>query len=186
MSTNQFDSPEESMFNQWCVEAKRHSILFYYQFHPDPIEIYPKTTYCITKHLKTKTKEVDYQLLARLTYTPDFHLGGNISQYFTTKDKLLNNKGELVPEYYNTYYIDVKGTFSKFGDSKQFSIIQKALYHSRGIYVNKLVPERFFKNAWVPEPVLDKGDLIWCNKKDGTQQLRSRFKGCKTYKETLQ
>jgi hypothetical protein len=51
----------------------------------------------------------------------------------------------------NEVVVDIKGTFNKYGDPKQFSLNQKWVYDKFDIYIEKIVPEKFFKKTWVPE-----------------------------------
>lgn len=70
--------------------------------------------------------------LRELNYTPDFII------YYT---------GNKTP-----VYVDIKGTYSKFSDSKYFSTIQKVTYELKGIYVQKVVIPTFFENSFYPPP----------------------------------
>lgn len=174
-----FDSNEEKAFYNWCVEAKQKSIIENFTYQPEPIQIFPPHEYM---GLKGK----NYTLLQGMKYTPDFLiLGAAMADYHMTKNKILDEKGKH--SYLNDgyFYIDIKGGFSRFGDSKQFSIVQKCLYNVAGIYVNKVVPERFFKQAWLPRPMQDKDDPVWCNYKPGeTRKKRSLYKECKIWRNS--
>jgi len=186
-----FDSDEEFIFYCWLLEAQKVGVVKDFQIKPYSIEIFKPVTYTwekttISKVKKIKkTKEVEGELLKGWTYTPDFIVYGDLSQFHTGTHKIV--------KHINGYYIiDTKGTGANFKDSSKFPLIQKALYHSKGIYVNKIVPEYFCKNAWLPMPVLKQDDKVWTNYqvlKNGRikdQKKRSAFKDCKTFKEKIE
>jgi len=85
--------------------------------------------------------------------------------------------------------IDTKGTFGRNKDAEKFPLIQKSLWHSKGIYANKVIPKHFFKQSWLPMPISKKEDPIWTDYKvlkNGTikpQRKRSAYKNCLTYEE---
>jgi len=134
----EFDSPEEIEFYQWCEEAVENNIISSFVYHPNPYILSEQVTYTKTKVLKTKIKEIKAELLKPHVYTPDFWVIGVKRPIF--KDSVF---------YYKT--IDVKGSFSRFNDDKSFSINQKWMYQKHGIYVEKIIPEKFFRETWVPQ-----------------------------------
>ena len=185
---NNYRSKDEEIFATWCKEALAKGHIEAWEYEPETIEIFPKATITVTKQLKTKIKYEDKTILQPLSYTPDFIIEAMLDVFMPS---LLNTSMENSSHYNyfaerQTYMIDIKPSgYTKFNDSKSFSIVQKALWHSQGIYVNKVRLDKFLAAAWVPEPVLDKGDLVWCNKdKHGNRRLRSDFSGLKTYKQS--
>jgi hypothetical protein len=134
----EFDSNEEIEFYMWCEEAKEAGIISDFKYHPHTYELCEKKTYTIEKQLKTKVKTVERELLKPHVYTPDFWVSGHTKGIF---------------KFENDFYkvIDVKGGFQQFHDSKVFSMNQKWMHEKHGIYVEKIVPEDFFKKTFCPE-----------------------------------
>lgn len=187
-----FDSDEEFMFYCWLLEAKQVGIIEEFYIKPVTYNIFERVPYTylktsISKIKKMRTvKEKEGTLLHPWSYTPDFLVVGDLSIFHTGTHKITH---PIWKEYKQSYVIDTKGTGANHGDDKKFPLIQKALWHSKGIYANKLVPKYFFKNAWLPMPVLKEKDLVWTNQvklKSGKvkeQLKRSAFRKCMTFKE---
>jgi len=155
-----YDSQEEKWFSEWLNEAKSGGMVDRYIYHPSEL-ILSETqkqkvvTEYYTKVRKEKRTRTSYKTILRdCKYTPDFIV------YFTESfrdlfPKVLIEFGENdVPENVSCY-IDVKGSFAGRNNSSAitFPIKQKWVYDKYGIYVNKVVPERFFKRTWVPRNV---------------------------------
>lgn len=139
-----YDSEDEWAFSLWCRDAVEAGILYKWGYHPTSFEIFPKATVTETVQLKTKTKEVERHLLHPLTYTTDFVL------LFTSvhwRDMLGMRTSS------GFAFVDVKGDFSKFHDDKSFSMIQKMMYHLKGVYINKVKVKDVFMKTFVPESV---------------------------------
>jgi len=135
----EFDSNEEVEFYQWCKEAKEIGVILDFFYHPEPFVLCESRKYLPTPAgFKAKEKH----LFREHIYTPDFVL-------FTT------NTLTLKPAYqdFGKVFIDIKGGFSKFGGGREFSINQKWVHEQFGVYVHKVVPEKFFADNGVPEAV---------------------------------
>lgn len=140
----EFKSEEELEFYHWLVEAKDYGFVKEFSYEPKSYDLSPKQTIEVEKKLKTKTKIVEKHLFHPHEYTPDFIFTPDEKwSLLEGKDKLIASSGEFV--------IDVKGTFQKHDGSRSFSINQKWVYDKHGVYVNKLIPKKFFKLTWVPE-----------------------------------
>lgn len=139
MKRKDFASNEEFWVYRWLKEAERKSLVWNIVCQPGPFELAKRASVTIQEQLKTKTKNVDMFLFHPHAYTPDFSffVGGELLKYF--KFPLAKN-----------IVVDVKGSFNKFGDQKQFSINQKWMWDKYKIYVQKIVPETLFKKTWVP------------------------------------
>jgi len=144
-------SEEEWHMYLWILEAKRGAYVCEYEYQPDSLELSPRQSMLFKKQLKTKVKTIDKFLLHPHKYTADFLI--DLSTTFLQEFK----DHKLIPAFpgsdnKNTYYIDVKGTFGgQYGSAREFSINQKWVYKEHGIFVNSLVPIKFFKNTWAPE-----------------------------------
>ena len=149
--SNYFDSNEEYEFDLWLDELAERGY-FSYEYHPETITIFPPAKHKFTKVMKTKLKTVEKTILQGLEYTPDFKMRIIYSPLRLYLEHVLG----LVPtieDEARVFYIDTKGTFSKFHDAKYFSAVQKALYHEKGIFVNKIIPNKFWKKTFCPEAI---------------------------------
>lgn len=155
----ELDSKEEYEFIKWLEEASKNGFIKEWQYKPVVWEITPKVTYPVEKQLKTKTKIVDKFLLHPLTYEPDFRIEFNDSFFFVFgKDVLTNIKKQVFEDgsmlgtinIATDIWIDVKGTFNQQDAHRRFSVIQKVIFDKKGIFVNMVIPEKFFKKTWVP------------------------------------
>jgi hypothetical protein len=135
-----FDSLSEALIYCWLEEADQEGVLTYgmqWQYN-----LTPKVTHVVEKQLKTKVKKVEKTLLRPSHYTSDFEV---------RSDYEINGlHGSLEPKvgpgdlYHYLYTIDVKGKRSPATQIAKFSLTQKFLYHIHGVYVNKVIPEKFF------------------------------------------
>ena len=188
-----FDSPEEEAFWHWCLEAKQIGIIDKFEYQPQSIEIIPAKYYIEEKQLKTKIKETKRPLCQSLSYTADFKIYGKMHKFHRPKKHMLCVccSSLLVVSSLCLFLIDVKGNYKDGNKASKFNLIQKVLYHVKGIYVNRLIPSEFFKIAWVP----DYNDSVFDNNfcytkarnfaKKGYQPpvVRSNLKDAKTLNE---
>lgn len=146
----ELDSKEELEFIYWLNEGKDAGLIKSYIYQPPEYLLFDKIV--VTKRLKKGKKEVDKEvtLLNSHIYSPDFNI------FFS--DKFLElcknnewNKIFKVLENDKPLICDIKGSFSRNGGDRSFSINQKWMYQKYGIYINKIVPADLFKITWVPE-----------------------------------
>ena len=155
----EFKSEEELEFYHWLVEAKEYGFIKSFAYEPKSYDLSSKECILVQKKLKTKTKLVEKHLFHPHEYTPDFIFEiGDRWKLLEGKDKLINSPDGMV--------IDVKGTFQKHDGSRSFSINQKWVYSRHRVYVNKLIPKKFFGLTWVPET---------CRFTKKTNKLRSAY-----------
>jgi|TARA_R110000765_G_scaffold7963_4_gene26051 hypothetical protein len=164
----EFDSEEELEFYHWVKEALEFGFISKYDYNNISYDLAPKQSYQVTKQLKTKTKVVDKHLFHAHIYTPDFIL------YPDTRWKLLKDEHKLLELNDKPIVIDVKGTFQMHDGSRSFSMNQKWMYDKHGIYVNKLIPCKFFALTWLPEA---------CKYTKKTKKLRAKYKDIPTLRE---
>ena len=115
-------------------------------YHPSSFKLASKQTIKAEVQLKTKTKIVDKFLLHPHKYTPDF--------VFYTTNLIERFDHGLVPCNGNIVFVDVKGVYAggrHNNSSITFPISQKWVYAKFGIYINKVVPEKFFRKTFVPQ-----------------------------------
>ena len=154
----EFDSQEEVDFYHWCAEAFDAGLIEHFgrcnkEF--DAFELIGKQYYQADGKKKF--------LFHDITYTPDFIVKGCKVWYLYEK-----------PIHDYDIFIDIKPSFSKHGDAKQFSIIRKLMMMVHGLYIHKITPEKLFLKTWVPEKV---------RYTPKTGKLRKKYEGCKTIKE---
>jgi len=159
----QFDSNEEWVFYQWCLEALEAKVLSEFAYHTE--------TFLLTPSYKLPMANGKNFTLRPHKYTPDFYL------WF---DEEMDDKYKEMVSHLYTYawmgsHIDVKGKFNRHGGDRVFALNQKMLMKEHNVPVHKIVPQVFFKKAWVPESVL-------CGKR-GTRL--KRWDGCKTLQEVI-
>lgn len=157
-------SDEELAFVMWLDEAIAKGIIIRYKYEPESFEVLPKATYTIPPIGMAKVKKK--HLLANLSYTPDFYIYSEAELPYLklpviAKDGLFK------------YLIDVKGVFAKNGGHALFSVKQKIIYNKLGLYVNKVIPCKFFASSFVPMPITLKDDVIWTNAPK--RRLRSAY-----------
>lgn len=176
----EFDSAEEEAFYNWCLEAKSLGLITKIKYQEPVINILEKKYYIEEKQLKTKIKKSERVLCNGLSYTPDFYIEGDLSLFHTTKNKLL--------KFNNYYLIDIKGSFLGGDRATKFNLLQKVIYEINGEWINRLIPNDFFKVAWLPMPYKEthrnkRGSLMpnFCYKKN--LEKRKLFKDCLNFEE---
>jgi hypothetical protein len=139
-----FDSDEELEIYCWLKEAEENNLIADVKYQYRIFVLCERASIQYEKQLKTKIKACDKFLFHPHKYTPDFEFNvihESLDCYFINTSYLAKN----------TITIDVKGTFNKYGDPKQFSINQKWCWDKFDSYIEKIIPEKFFKKTWVPE-----------------------------------
>jgi len=180
MDGKEFASQEEWQMWLWLEEALMYDLVKNYIYQPVSLSLSPRQTIQVKKQLKTKTKMVDKFLLHPHSYQADFLIE------VTDKFISLFNHGLTVykptadPNHgieATVFCIDVKGAWGGINHSaREFSINQKWLFHEHGIFVNSVVPEKWFKRTWLPE-------RLRTTLKSGKPSKSKKWIGCKTYKE---
>ena len=139
-----FKSDEEFYFYLWLKEAEDNGLICGVAYEPTSYELCPRAAVTYDKQIKTKVKNVEKFLFYNHEYTPDFIFIINdqrLTEYFVAPKYL----GKLAVT------VDVKGTFHKHNDGRAFSMNQKWMWVRFGIYVEKIVPKKMFKDIWVPD-----------------------------------
>ena len=150
-----FDSVDEQYFYDWLLDAKKAGLIKGFIYHPEAVEVFP----AYVEGKKT--------ILHSCTYTPDFIITGiseKLKPYFRKSNDGL-------------YWIDIKGAFVGIrGDLRAFTIIMKALWYLKKIYVNKIIMKELCEKTFVSD------SFKYTDKK---KQLRTAFKGCRSLDEFL-
>lgn len=127
------------------------------------------------KQLKTKKKIVEEFLLHPHSYRADFII---VDLNDIIAWNLAKGRFKCVPNR-NCFYMDIKPSYNAYGDAdaKAFSINQKWVYKQHGIFVHKIVVEKFFKASFAPQSALFG--------KSGKRTTGKRFGKCLTIQEFL-
>jgi len=150
MQREQFDSEEEFHFAMWCREAQEAGYIQGITYQPPSYNLSPKQTRKELRPGRKKSKAITRHLLQPHSYTADFIVVPN-SKMDNIKHGLVYHEHPILGGHTTRYYvIDVKGTFQMFDGARSFSINQKWVYDKLGVFVNKVVPVKFFKKTWVP------------------------------------
>lgn len=146
-----YKSQEERQFADWLEVCMTYGLVKHWQYEPKSFVLIPAKTYTVVQQLKTKTKTVEKTLHQEASYTPDFMVE-------FTDEGLALFKGVFSDSYHTngskTLFIDTKGEFDRRqGDGRFFSLIRKLMYDKHGIWVEKVIPKRLFKETFAPETV---------------------------------
>jgi len=162
-----FDSTEELWFRWWIDEVVEAGYIYSYHYHPEQYLLAPAFSYKYDKHLKTRTKELESNLLSPHQYTADYRIDWNKNArgfFFLSISDQLNLKSvpfvaQETEDGNNNYYsiVEIKAGFSKFHAGREFSINAKWMLQRFGVYVNKVIignKKGLFKDTFVPEKYL--------------------------------
>lgn len=159
--TKTTENPHEQAFRWYCEELKEYGYLESFEREAETFIVLPKVDYEREKHNKTKSNTTEsISLFRETTYTYDYKL--------IWSEKALNVFTEvIVPRGFFVFgaptfishrldiggvmkmvsYVDVKPhvAAAQFGGGKMasyytFPFIQKFLYLTKGLYINKIIP----------------------------------------------
>ncbi len=142
-------SDEERFFLAWCEEAVADGWLSGFLYQPPSHVLSKKATFECRAKTK-KFKMVERHLMHPHRYQADFLIF--VDPYFDDLDH-----GLRIPRLTDNgvaYEIDTKGDWMNRGSKQEFSMNQKWLYQRHGIYVNKVVPHKFFERTWAPREAM--------------------------------
>ena len=140
----EYDSQEEVDFAKWIEESKLNGLIESSIYHPESLILTERKTIPDTVQLKTKTKSIEKFLLHPLTYQVDWEI------VFTNKFQIVFPSHGLLSFNDRIYLIDVKGAYNLRNVHRIFIMQQKLVYDKYGMYVNMVVPEKFFAKTFVP------------------------------------
>jgi hypothetical protein len=143
MERKDCQSDEEWFFYNWLVEARKHNLVSCIEYQPKKYELSERAAVTYEKKMKTKKKYVEKFLFHPHSYTPDFEfIVHPLLENFFVRSRYMQECEVIV---------DVKGSFNRYSDQKQFAINQKWVYAKYGVYIEKIVPEKLFKKTWCPK-----------------------------------
>jgi len=160
------DSQEEADFKAWLEDANSIGLIEDdCLFHPPSFVLSKPVKRTFHKKLKTKVKIVEKTILQGHNYQADYMFTPTFS-FFDKIDMMLSCDGSV--------WVDVKGIWTQNTSAQKFSVNRKWVYQKFGIYINKVVPEKLFKNTWCPESARLSPKM---------KQVRKKYAKCKTLKE---
>lgn len=160
---NEYRSQEELYFSWYLDELQLKGYIEKYEYEPAPYKIFNKAITSWEEQKKTKVNLRDAHLIDESEYTVDFRI------YWTEKAKGVFIGGK--PSWKRPYFlgcefspifdkgistIDVKGDVLAHQGRKNYGAFsfpfkQKLMWLVNGIYVQKVVPIKLFRDTFVPK-----------------------------------
>lgn len=132
-----FDSKEELDFYEWIIEAQKFGFIDSFTYQPK--------SFCLFDGIKNNKNKY---IVRPHIYTADFKINLNDS-WIDFRNK---NKIKIFDKFdEKSIFIDIKGTWSRFSDGRDFQINFKWMLDKFNIYVWKIIPIKFFEKLWLPE-----------------------------------
>ncbi len=162
MTKLNFDSDEEMYFYWWLEELQEAGYIDSIEHHPMPYKLSDPVIGEYEKQLKTKVKEETEELIKGHIYTPDFKIvwSEKAEGLFYEHIGSLNRKKEknslkyLISTHGSRTIIEVKPLFDQNNMTRLFKINQKWTYEKHAVFVNMIVPEKWFNKTFTPNRFL--------------------------------
>ena len=135
------DSAEEIDFVRWCCEAVKLGRILDFEYQPESFVLFNQVSF---EDVAGKTK----CLFREHTYQCDFILKFSPKSCPELAKEMRVPKAHANDDVFSAY-IDIKGTFNRTGRS--FSIDRKWVWAKYNVYINEIVPVKFFKKFGCPE-----------------------------------
>ena len=156
-SRETYQSDEEYYFYWYLKELQLNGYINNWKYQPKPFPLSDKVTFTWQKQLKTKQKIMVKTLLQDHKYQADFLIIWNKKALGVFIPSLEYEDRLVYPFYadklstglYRTI-LDVKGTFNQNDAWRRFSIEQKWVWQRYKIMVQKVIPEKLFKETFTP------------------------------------
>jgi hypothetical protein len=145
-----WDSKEEFYFSLYLDELVDAGYVLEYELHPKPFLLSGKSTVTVTKQLKTKVKLLEKTFLQEHIYTPDYLVMWAESAKGLFFSEIKGGAPFWLSSTFNSSYIEVKPTFSRYNMQRVFSLNQKWCFNKHGEYVNLIKPCELFKKTFTP------------------------------------
>jgi hypothetical protein len=160
MKRDDFDSLEEYHFYLWTIEALQHDLIKNVKYHPWKATLGHSVSLKVPKPTKRKpdgTRKI--HLLQAIQYEPDWILEIYPDRNFLLKKNIVPLRSlPQNPNYWEPHHggaivmVDIKGNYTAARMQPQkFPVIQKWMFQKFGIYINKIIPKKFFMKFWCPE-----------------------------------
>lgn len=161
--SSKFDSSEELYFSWYLEELKNAGYIIEYYREVEPFDLLQPVVFKWNKKLKTKEKEMEFNILREHIYTPDFKIIWDesargifvVTEGFTAESRAnIPFVGQKLDEDSLVSYIEIKPIFDQNNMTRLFTINQKWVYDKVKIYVQKIIPIKLFKSTFVPKRYL--------------------------------
>lgn len=163
MEFGDYRSKEEVYFSWWLDELKREGYVKEYRYESRTLTLMNEVKLPWTKQMKTKNKVEEHHLFSATTYTPDFEIIWTEKAFGVFCDGvpcverpyfMATDHNNLLTE--GITLVDVKGDHSagaSRGNFSQYSFPykQKMAWMTLGLYVQKVVPVKLFRETFVPK-----------------------------------
>ncbi len=159
-----YDSPEEIYVSWYLDELMEAGYVEEYVFQPSTFLLSPRQIYEWREVLKTKVKSRESSLLQSHEYTPDFsvkwHCPFGVSEMFI---RFVYGSDKSKAPFWHAYdetghdcesIWEIKPLFDRNNMTRLFTINQKWMYEKYGIYVQKIIPQKLFKQTFTPKRYL--------------------------------
>ena len=161
-----YESPEEAYVSWYLDELVGGGYVKEYEHQPHSWPLSHNKKYKWIKQLKTKEKYMASTLLQQHVYTPDFEViwhkeePGIKSIFYkelpcvgvSKKNPFWARESTLLYDY--TRFVvstwEVKPLFDRNNMTRLFTINQKWVYDKYGVYVQKIIPQKLFKDTFTP------------------------------------
>ena len=155
----QFASKEEIYILWFLDDLVKSGHIKFYIYQPEQWKIIAAPEYYWVKKNKKSETEKTGNIMDSLNYTPDFEIvwnwsgvcdyvyilnEENISVRSRARKPFVAIRDKDYPLDSLVSYIDVNG------DAVKFPVLQKIIFFCKGIYVEKIVPEKLFKKTFYP------------------------------------
>ncbi len=159
--TQTIENDHEMYFRWYLEELKENGYLKSFEREPELIAVFPKLMHKRENHFKSKVNTLEiFALFQETNYTYDFRLvwtekGMNVfTELYEPDGYFIFGKPVFVSHLIKindiievVSYVDVKphNAAARFGGGKMasyytFPLIQKYLFMSKGLYINKIIP----------------------------------------------
>ena len=158
-----YASDEERYFSWYLAELVDGGFVESWNYEPYTYRLSPIQKYSVTVQLKTRVTQKRLSLFQSHNYTPDFGVlftskaKGLIYNFITDGVDLrtapfIANLDEDTGKAYSI--IEVKPSFDRNNMIRLFRLNQKWLYANRKVYVQEVVPVKFFEKSFTPAKYL--------------------------------
>lgn len=149
---------EEEVFFLWYLEELQEAeYVDKFTSKPHSFKLSDKVVLNFVQQGKKSSKTVPKTLLHDHIYTPDFEIvwTKKADRVFTASGG--NFLGLKIPFYTDGNYscIEVKPEFDHKAMQRFFSLNQKWVYNSKGIFVQKIIPNKIFAATFTPKKVVE-------------------------------
>ena len=151
-----FDSEEEIWFYIYLTHLIEVNIVEWFEYQPASFKLFDEVF-----------DSNGESLLKGRIYTADYKV-----KFIDDRFKKIHNFRNLDKQN-NIAYIDIKGTFIKFG-KERFTVNQKIVYDKYKIYIEKIIPQDLMKKTFVVE---------YARYTEKLKRIRDMYKNTPTFNE---